>query len=111
MTIAQTVTSSAQKTIVRRGRPAIVPQLTDDEKANAVRCVVIYNMRTGKFDYDVAGGAITGSAKKSDYLRNRIMGGELKKLADVSFNYTRAFRVELIDAYGKYTEAYVVKSK
>ena len=114
MTTAQTTTSPAtvaQKTAGKRGRPMIVPTLTDLQKANAVKCTVLFNQQTGKYDYDVDGGVITGSAKTADYLRNRIMGNELKNLAGVSNDFTRAFRIETIDADFNVSVTYVVKSK
>ena len=110
-TTTQTTTSAAQKTAGKRGRPTIVPALTNLQQANAVKCIVLFNQQTGKYDYDVDGGVITGSAKNVDYLRNRIMGNELKNLAGVSNDFTRAFRIETIDADFNVSVTYVVKSK
>ena len=110
-TTTQTTTSAAQKTVGKRGRPTIVPALTNLQQASAVRCTVKFNAETGKYDYNVANGAIVGSAKNHDYLRNRIMGGELKNLAAVSNDYIRAFRIELTAADGNKTVSFAVKSK
>ena len=102
MTIAQI------KNAVRRGRPMKTAKLTADEMSNAVSVDVRYNHLSDQYDY--AFGAYAGSAANVDYIRNRVIRGNLKSLADVSNNFARAFVICTTDKNDNQTVMYVKKS-
>ena len=93
----------------RRGRPATQFHLTKDEINNAVHATVRYNDKIGMYDYNI-GNKISGSAKNYDYLRCRIMRGQLNDLNAISNGFTRAFALHIIDENGKQTVQYVKRT-
>ena len=96
-------------TTTRRGRPATQFHLTKDEINNAVHATVRYNDKTGMYDYNI-GNKISGSSQSIDYLRRRIMRGQLKDLNTVSNNFVRAFALHIIDENGNQTVQYVKRT-
>ena len=91
--------TTATKT-ARLGRPIKTFSLSDEQLANAVNIDVLYNGNTQEFDY-YFGGQKKGSAKNVTYIRNRVLRGQLKSLAIVSNNFTKAFRLFITDENGK----------
>ena len=96
-------------TTIRRGRPNMQFHLANDEINNAVHATVRYNAQTGEYDYQI-GNKISGSSQSIDYLRRRIMRGQLKDLNTISNNFVRAFALHIIDENGNQTVQYVKRT-
>ena len=93
----------------RRGRPMKNVRLTSEQIKNALHATVRYNHDTGMYDYRV-GAIFSGSAKNADYLRNRVMRGNLQALEKSTNGFTRPLAIHTIFADGSQTMQYVMKS-
>ena len=96
-------------TTTRRGRPMKTTRMTDDQIKNALHVTVRFNPDTGMYDYR-AGAIFSGSAKNADYLRNRVMRGNLQGLEKLTNGFTRPLAIHTIFADGSQTMQYVMKS-
>jgi hypothetical protein len=98
------------QTAARRGRPATQFTPTTTQLANAVNVKVKFNPETGYYDYYM-GGKLSGSAINADYVRRRVMRGQLEKFASISNNFENPFRIETTDMDGTVTTEIVMCNK
>ena len=98
------------QTAARRGRPVTQFAPTTQQLANAVNVKVKFNQSTGYHDYYL-NGVLSGSAINADYVRCRVMRGQLEKLAKISNNFENAFRIETTDMEGNVTVEVVMCNK
>ena len=96
-------------TTTRRGRPMKTTRMTDAQIKNALYATVRFNPDTGMYDYRV-GAIFSGCAKNADYLRNRVMRGNLQALEKLTNGFTRPLAIHTIFADGSQTMQYVMKS-
>ena len=94
----------------RRGRPATVFQPTIDQLANAVRVDVKHNQNTGMYDYYL-NGVFGGSAQNVDYVRRRIMRGQINSLRMLSDNFKNAFKIRTVEIDGTVSTEIVMCNK
>ena len=96
-------------TTTRRGRPMKNVRLTSEQINNALHASVYYNHETEMYDYRV-GVIFSGSVKNHDYLRNRVMRGNLQSLEKATNGFTRPLAIHTTFKDGSQTMQYVMKS-
>lgn len=108
MTTTTAQIKTAQNT--RRGRPATVFHPTIEQLANAVRVDVKHNQNTGMYDYYL-NSVLGGSAQNVDYVRRRVMRGQINALRVLSDNFKNAFKIRAVEIDGTVTTEIVMCNK